>query len=320
MESTAANMSRLVFAHHQQVAFLGNVRVPLEIQERVIDHLWDEPYYLISCRLVCRAWCIRSSQHFYRFIRIDNLRSLKRFNALLLSSDSAAYWARNLLSSKEDQHDDTCAHLIPYYTARNLPHLHHLEFSATIDHRLGPPTVYYYSNSTVRRRYDTIHCHFPCHPSMFMHLSQFRNVVSFTLTGYHFPSFNDLRRMVGALRALERLELIGVTWESGGDPFKSQIKTIPTKLTHLTLRDCTSDFIGASFWIWTVPNSKVAPVGGTYAALPISASHPQLCIDDARALVDITDFVSKAKSLSKRAYLQGISYEWIRKSETSCQT
>lgn len=282
-------------------------RLTAEVQERIIDYLWDEPYHLRSCRLTCRAWNIWCSHHFFHFLRVDQVQNLKGLNTLLLTADPVTQLVQGLLSSREGQHS-SFAHLIPHFLAPKAPRLHHLEMITSWD----------YQNPT-----DTSYRHFPLHPSIYMHFAHFRTVTRFILTEYHFPSFTDIRRLVGALPALSRLELTRVTWEPRGrPPFEYLIRSTKWGVGHVTLRACTLDTVAFSFW---VAPSDQDTTSASYVGMENPRFHPCFTPNEASALMKlldsrITNHTEAPSSEGPSSLTQGITYEWSQSSGSSCQS
>ena len=96
--------------------------LPIELCERVIDHLSQDRNALITCMLVCRAWCPRSRFH------LGNTREFPTHTAVLPASQT-----RSLAENRRD-----------------------LDINLSIAHDTTPPHVSFYRSFLHARRENSI--------------------------------------------------------------------------------------------------------------------------------------------------------------------
>ncbi|KAH9928499.1 uncharacterized protein BXZ73DRAFT_90570 [Epithele typhae] len=71
-------------------------RLPPELCDETIDHLWDDIDSLRACSLTCKDWLPSSRFHLFRSVRLRHADDLTRFRALLASAPSVALCVRKL--------------------------------------------------------------------------------------------------------------------------------------------------------------------------------------------------------------------------------
>lgn len=51
-----------------------NTRLPVELWDNIIDHLWDDRESLAACSIVCRAWRPSVHTHLFHTVALVRLR------------------------------------------------------------------------------------------------------------------------------------------------------------------------------------------------------------------------------------------------------
>ncbi|PCH44828.1 hypothetical protein WOLCODRAFT_19183 [Wolfiporia cocos MD-104 SS10] len=69
---------------------MSQARIPIEICEHILDHLWDNTQALLSCSLTCRAWVTTTRVHIFRTIKLSGDRRCVQLDQLLTSSATAS--------------------------------------------------------------------------------------------------------------------------------------------------------------------------------------------------------------------------------------
>ncbi|KAI0636453.1 hypothetical protein C8Q77DRAFT_1092801 [Trametes polyzona] len=71
-------------------------RLPQELVDQAIDHLWNDRETLSACSLVCHAWLPSARTHLFRDQRLTGAKACTRFEALLESVPDVARYVRKL--------------------------------------------------------------------------------------------------------------------------------------------------------------------------------------------------------------------------------
>lgn len=179
------------------VCFMDHLlEIPIEIWERVMDHLCLDYQALVACSLVCRAWLPRSRFHLLSRAHLQSRADVYRL-------------ARNLksLDRLKNQRDNLYICGGPTGTARApMPHLGTL--ATVLAHR--PP------------RAESLCIWLACWRGIpdntFLHLTTFITVTWLTLMSVTFPNVLTFGRLVYALPSLERLSCMDVSFEKKGPP------------------------------------------------------------------------------------------------------
>ncbi|PIL24520.1 hypothetical protein GSI_14276 [Ganoderma sinense ZZ0214-1] len=79
----------------------SHIRLPPELCDQTIDHLWDDPDALRACSLTCKDWLPSSRYHLFRNVRLRHSDDVTRFRALLDSNPTIAPCVRKLSLSAE---------------------------------------------------------------------------------------------------------------------------------------------------------------------------------------------------------------------------
>ncbi|KZT00200.1 uncharacterized protein LAESUDRAFT_614766, partial [Laetiporus sulphureus 93-53] len=155
-------------------------QLPIEVWENVIDHLWDNQWDLLECRLVCRAWYPLSRFHLDRKIWFSSSKGAKAYVKMLKQRPELSKRAQNM-----DMYgcwgDLSALSLAAILLARKLPQL---ETLMIWESTWKPWTM---------------------HRDVFLHLSAF-SVTSLVLLYVRFPSITVFGRLVCALPRLVELE------------------------------------------------------------------------------------------------------------------
>ena len=71
-------------------------KLPPELIDEALDHLWNDPDTLKTCSLACRSWVPTTRLHLFRTILLSSSTSTARFSALLDSQPALARCVRKL--------------------------------------------------------------------------------------------------------------------------------------------------------------------------------------------------------------------------------
>ncbi|KAI0351513.1 hypothetical protein OH77DRAFT_1513787 [Trametes cingulata] len=71
-------------------------KLPQELADQVIDHLWNDRCALSACSLACHAWLPSARTHLFRDQRLTGAKDCARFEELLESSPDIARYVRKL--------------------------------------------------------------------------------------------------------------------------------------------------------------------------------------------------------------------------------
>ena len=181
-------------------------KLPVEVWERVMDHLWEDYPELLACSLVCRAWYPRSRFH-------------------LLS--------RVLLQSRADVHR----------LARNLKSMHGLrdqihtlivrggptEATCTSIPQIGTLAAALAHNPPRAEELGLWHaCWRDIPDDTFLHLTTFTSLSRLTLAYVTFPNVLTFGRLIFSLPGLEVLACRDVSFEKKGPPIT--FHAVPTQI------------------------------------------------------------------------------------------
>ncbi|KAI0332594.1 hypothetical protein GY45DRAFT_1273675 [Cubamyces sp. BRFM 1775] len=75
-------------------------KLPQELIDQAIDHLWNDRDSLSICSMVCHAWLPSARTHLFRDQRLTGAKHCARFEALLAGSPDIAYYVRKLAISE----------------------------------------------------------------------------------------------------------------------------------------------------------------------------------------------------------------------------
>ncbi|KZT07928.1 uncharacterized protein LAESUDRAFT_88701 [Laetiporus sulphureus 93-53] len=92
--SSHVNSSIAGMDHHPS---LPSPRLPTEICDHILDHLWNDRKTLKVCSLVTREWLPTTRKHLFSFVRIIDLRLVTFAEMIMHSEDALALCIRKLL-------------------------------------------------------------------------------------------------------------------------------------------------------------------------------------------------------------------------------
>lgn len=210
----------------------------LNLQVQVLGHLrewggWrtdDNARTLLSCCLVCKAWCQVCQRKLLRVeeVHIGDHRQLENFVGLLSSS------AVNPIGTYVTQlslYGNMCQ-IAPFYLATKLSSLRRLAIKYSIDRS-----------------------------SLIMHLKLFRTVTELKLESVTFQSFWDFCHLVVTLPALSILRLGNVRLlNSESSPFGTpdgrvpSFFNLPRNLHYLSIAFPSRNWNWNPLWIWATPS------------------------------------------------------------------
>ena len=81
-------------------------RLPPELLDEALDHLWDDPKSLKACALACRSWIPTSRLHLFRTVLLSSLETAERFSTLLDSTPAIARCVKKLSITAQYTHSD----------------------------------------------------------------------------------------------------------------------------------------------------------------------------------------------------------------------
>lgn len=167
--------------------------LPIELCERVIDHLWADKSALITCMLVCHAWCPRSRFHLNSAVTLADWRHTQRFSQLLKGES----WLRPGVTSIT---------ISPSSGAPRLPMSNFTAFSSMLAGKLPFLHSVFIWNAEWHPR--------TMHHNTFCHLSAFTTLNLLCLHCATFPSKLILARLIGALPSLTHLWCTSIIFRS----------------------------------------------------------------------------------------------------------
>lgn len=75
-------------------------RLPQELVDQAIDHLWNDRETLLACSLACHAWLPSARTHLFRDQRLTSAKDCARFEALLERAPAIARYVQKLSLSE----------------------------------------------------------------------------------------------------------------------------------------------------------------------------------------------------------------------------
>ncbi|KZT73216.1 hypothetical protein DAEQUDRAFT_459094 [Daedalea quercina L-15889] len=168
--------------------------LPVEIWERIIDHLWIYPECLQRCALVCKAWNARSRFHLVSAINLRDSRSAYRLATLLTHHPQLAGRVKRVGIWGAPMRE----------TPGPIPHLG--TFTLMLAKKLAAVETLAISAAEWQSR--------TMHPDIFLHLSTTINVVNLWLYRVTFLSKITFARLICALPNLRTISCVDVTIHS----------------------------------------------------------------------------------------------------------
>lgn len=165
--------------------------LPLEVCERVIDHIyeasWGYRYSLFACALVCRSWAPRSRFNLFHSVALDLEQSASRFIATVSTSPKLGEYVRELQISLHEQHGQWLYRLLQVLPPL-LPNLYRLEYQHLP----------------------------PLHPLFFVLSSRFSNVKSLAFSYMRGLTFKEIIQVLDRCKSVEKLVLFDCRWTKSG--------------------------------------------------------------------------------------------------------
>ncbi len=259
--------------------------VPLnfEIQVKVLGHIPDTKS-LISCCLVCKAWCRICQRRLLRTVHIVDHQKLERLWASLFSATHpiGTYITHLTL------YYHPCR-ISPFYLATRLTSLQSLYI--------------------IRPFVDDP---FVVQSSLVMHLKHFRTVTELTLFKVKFQSFWDFRRFIVALPSLSTLNLVHVDLVES-NPFQRPICQVPSLYTFPQNLFCLIVDLYSSInplWVWTTLFQS------RQQNLTNPRFHPFLTLHDADIIWEFDQFVRHSSAIRR---FDGSKYKWSLDEDHQCE-
>lgn len=170
--------------------------LPVEVWERVVDHLWEDYPELLACSLVCRAWLPRSRFHLLSRVLLQSRADIHSLARNLKSLDGLRDQIHTLIvrggrteaTRKPIPQIGTLAAML----ARNPPHAEELGLWHA--------------------------CWRDIPDNTFLHLTTFTSVSRLTLAYVTFPNVLTFGRLIFALPFLDVLACRDVSFEKKGPP------------------------------------------------------------------------------------------------------
>ncbi|KZT67497.1 hypothetical protein DAEQUDRAFT_386824 [Daedalea quercina L-15889] len=196
-------------------------QLPVEIWERIIDHLWNYAGDLIRCTKVCKAWHSRSLFHLLTLMRLTNMQATRYIVKLLNREPKARAMVNEVLVRGTG----------PGPECRPIPHL------GTLTLMLGKKKIPRLETFIIRRAEWQSGA---LHRDFFLHLSHFATIPDLHLVNVIFPSKLVFARLIRALPNLTQLYCTHVTFRSQAfDP--SAFLSTPTQIKTVRLDGHSND-------------------------------------------------------------------------------
>ncbi|KAI0647580.1 hypothetical protein C8Q79DRAFT_1009659 [Trametes meyenii] len=162
-------------------------KLPQELVDQAIDHLWNDRESLLACSLTCHSWLPSARTHLFRDLRLTGATHCDRFEALLGTAPDVARFVRKL-AINEPRSTAYAQHWIarvPSLVAR-LPSLATLEFVGLhyVSLRDTPPAA----------------------------LVALERLTALVFADVYFDTFADLHALLSAARGLRDLCFYRVSW------------------------------------------------------------------------------------------------------------
>lgn len=168
---------------------------PIEIWERVIDELWDDPLTLNACALVCRSWLARSRFQLISTTPLVRVRDTHRLAKLLDTHPAMRQWV------------DTVALFGSINKEEARRPLHHFNtFSLMLMKRLGSVKTLGIYNAQWNPGWS--------HPHALLCLSEFTSITALVISRTTFSSELAFARLISSLPQLKDLGCQYLTFRS----------------------------------------------------------------------------------------------------------
>ena len=196
----------------------ANIRLPIEICERVIDAVYVHDTHnhnhsvaihtLENCALVCRDWTFRAQSWIFHTVKLEDIATLHRFATLLTGAPAICRHVRRLYVVGWLLHSPTSVitHL-PFVLRGRLPQLHSIVVFRSLDEPQG------LQGNNRSLPHLPIHPHFPL---SFRHIGA--SLTNLHLEGLTFPSFTDFARALQSASEVVELVCVRVRWSPPSIP------------------------------------------------------------------------------------------------------
>lgn len=200
------DMAKALPSHTQ-----ADLRLPIEVCERVIETVFDDRYHLVSdaltvlcsCALVCRAWRPRAQNVLFEYVRLRDKDALYRFVALLDASPVLGTYVRRLALRGYLHVPYSPAVLFLTALRGRLTNLSHVLVQELQSYeKFARPLP----KGQKELPYLPFHRYFP---SL---LASISDICILELVQVKFPSFGDFARFLSALPNLKDLHCQFVSW------------------------------------------------------------------------------------------------------------
>ena len=194
--------------------------LPLEIEENIIDQLFQYVWALRSCALTCRAWRDRCRRYILRSIRLRNRGQFDDICAYLRSNQHLRPLVHSVvfMSSTDPslEHDQTfpASEILCYELLEQLPNLRRCTLSHSID--ANQPPVFNHS--------------------LLIYLRSRSHIETLCLTDMTFHTPKSLMDLISALPLLKNLECRRIDFQQGNAEPRHAYARKPTKLRSLSVR------------------------------------------------------------------------------------
>ena len=185
----------------------AKTRLPPELVDQIIDHLWDNQKALLACSLTCRTWVPSSRLHLFRSVRVCSAADCTTLSALISSAPVITRCIQKFTvsadfsgtdgSEREEEGSDTWINAVAVLVAK-LERVHTLALSRLRWDVLSPGTKYAFA-------------------------TVFKNVKTLLLFEVRFHQSADVIRFLSAFPQLAELYFHGVSWTHESlDPFSEE--------------------------------------------------------------------------------------------------
>ena len=181
-------------------------RIPVELIERIIRNLSDDPPSLLACSLVAKGWHARSRVFIFRQVDLKSMPQIKRLvqsldadKALESLIDTVVLWIVPDPVGRSAQRPSilTVLDAIPTLLLRRLPNLEHLDFR-----HYGVDRDYGFEG----KKHVPLHHSFLLRPSLVRNLRKCVPIRRLSMGAVTFKTYADFFNLVvNAFPALERL-------------------------------------------------------------------------------------------------------------------
>ncbi|CDO70009.1 hypothetical protein BN946_scf184354.g11 [Trametes cinnabarina] len=207
-------------------------KLPQELVDQAIDHLWNDRASLRSCSRVCRRWLPSARTHLFRDQRLTSAKDCVRFEALVKSSPEVASYVRKLAISEtmSSMHAQHWLNRIPALVAQ-LPRLSTLELIG-----VRYPSLQSSSSET---------------------LAALKRLTALVFADVYFDSYMDLHTLLSAACDIKDLCFYRVSWMHPSYSPASAHPSLPVR-SQAPLRRLVIDSWASSTMLreWLLPTAE----------------------------------------------------------------